>query len=116
MDQKQMFMKSLTIGYRLILCNVCFAALLFMISFAACKKSVPNPEAEYRSVAWNFLDLQEKNTVTSNWKKAPVTYQAYKGQEAAAVRFNTTQDVLLGPIVVFVAVDRKTVLGVALRD
>lgn len=102
----------LTIGYKMILCNLVFASLLFVISLASCEKDkTTSVETEYKKIAWNSLGAESQATVIAKWEDAGVSYQQYKGQEVAAVRFNTTQDGLLGPIVIYVSVENKTVLG-----
>lgn len=111
-------------GYKLLFCNLFFAIILSVICLGACKKEgLSSTEYDYRRIAWNYLDSQSKATVISDWRKAPITYTqgvpfapTYKDEQIAAVRFNTSNDAILGPIVVFVAVQSKTVVGVGLRD
>lgn len=81
------------------------------------------PDLDVKEVAWNVLSEKEKDTVIHNWKNAYVEEGAFSifhpenlgEQECYAVRFNTKDDSLLGPIVIYVAKDKKTILGVGLR-
>jgi len=110
-------MNSTTTGYKLLFCNLFFALILSVICLGACKKDgLTATEYDYRVIAWDHLDASSKATVISDWRKAPITYQTYKDEQVAAVRFNTSNDAILGPIVVFVAVENKTVAGVGLRE
>ena len=117
-------MNTTTTGYKLLFCNLCFAIILSVISLGACKKEgVTSTEYDYRRIAWNYLDASSKATVISDWRKAPITYSqgvpfapTYKDEQIAAVRFNTSNDAILGPIVVFIAVESKKVVGVGLRE
>lgn len=80
------------------------------------KEHNADPTMQIREVAWNSLSPQEKATVTTNWQAAPVTESVYNEKSAYAVRFNTTDDALLGPIMVYVDKTTKLVLGQGLRD
>ena len=71
---------------------------------------------QVREIAWNSLSTQEKATVITNWQVAPVAETVYNEKSAYAVRFNTTEDALLGPIFVYVDKNAKLVLGQGLRD
>ena len=102
----------LTIGSKIILCNLLFASLLFMISLSACEKEeVLSPEMEYRRIAWESLSDAERQTVTTDWPKAQLYYTKYKDEDVAAVHFNTKLDGLLGPITLYISVSTKKVVG-----
>jgi len=117
-------MNSTTTGYKLLFCNLFFTIILSVICLGACKKDgLTATEHDYRVIAWDYLDASSKATVISDWRKAPITYtqgvpfsQTYKDEQVAAVRFNTSNDAILGPIVVFIAVQSKKVVGVGLRE
>ena len=51
-----------------------------------------------------------------DWEQAPVELTTFEEKSAYSVRFNTSDDALLGPIMVFVDATTKEVLGHALRD
>lgn len=70
---------------------------------------------EVRQVAWNYLSEESQSTVTTEWKQAYIEYEIYNDEETYAVRFNTTDDALLGPIVVFVRKSDLSVVGEGLR-
>ena len=82
-----------------------------------CKKeSEAVPELQIREIAWNSLSEQQKLTANVDWKQALVSESTFYQKRVYAVRFNTTDDALLGPIVVYVDVSTKVVLGQVLRD
>jgi len=68
-----------------------------------------------RVIAWNYLSAQAKSTVIADWKQAPVNESTYNGISAYIVTFNTSDDALLGPIIIYIDVSTKVVLGQALR-
>ena len=80
------------------------------------KENEADLQLQIREIAWNSLSEQEKLTVIVDWKQAPVSESTYNKKSVYAVRFNTTNDALLGPITVYVDISTKVVLGQALRD
>jgi len=64
---------------------------------------------QIRETAWNSLSVTEKATVTVSWEKATVSETTYREKDVYAVTFNTSEDPLLGPIVVYID---KITLGV----
>ncbi|MEI6137688.1 MAG: hypothetical protein WCP85_00405 [Mariniphaga sp.] len=81
-----------------------------------CKKeNEAYSELQIREIAWYSLGEQEKLTVNVDWKQAPVSESTFYQKRVYAVRFNTTNDALLGPIVVYVDVSTKVVVGYATR-
>jgi uncharacterized protein YcfL len=65
-----------------------------------------------REVAWNSLSAEQQATVITNWQEANVEI---KEDGTYHVRFNTTDDPLLGPIVVFVNSQTFEIEGYAPR-
>lgn len=94
-----------------------FLILLVSIPFVqGCEKDKnTDPDMQIREIAWNYLSAQSQATVNVDWEKAPVTETTYNGFSVYAVTFNTSDDALLGPIIVYVDVSSKVVLGVAVR-
>lgn len=94
-----------------------FLVMILLIPFIqGCKKdNETDPDMQIREIAWNYLDAQAKATVNVDWEIAPVTKTTYNGSSAYAVAFNTTEDALLGPIIVYIDTTSKVVLGEALR-
>jgi hypothetical protein len=81
-----------------------------------CKKdSTPDPDMEIREIAWNYLNAQSQATVNVDWGKAPVSETTFNGISVYAVTFNTSEDELLGPIVVYVEVSSKVAIGQMMR-
>jgi hypothetical protein len=96
---------------------ICIALILFL---SGCKKeSKTDTELtimQIREIAWNYLDSQQKSTVNVDWRQSPVAESSFNGVKAYVVSFNTTEDALLGPIMVYVDMSGKSVLGQAMRD
>ena len=92
--------------------------ILALIPFiSSCKKEKEtDSNSQVREIAWNSLSEQAKSTVIIDWKQAPVTESTYNQKSVYAVSFNTSDDALLGPIIVYVETSTKVVLGQALRD
>ena len=70
---------------------------------------------QIREIAWNSLNEQAKSTVNVDWKQAPVNELTYKEKNAYSVCFNTSDDALIGPIIVYIDKDSLVVLGQGLR-
>lgn len=94
-----------------------FLVMILLIPFIeGCKKdNETDSDLQIREIAWNYLDAQAKATVNVDWGKAPVAETMYNGAKVYAVTFNTTDDALLGPIIVYVDAFSKVVLGETLR-
>jgi len=95
---------------------ICIALIPFISGCKKDREAYPDPTMQIREIAWNYLDNQQKSTVTVDWKLAPVIESSYNGVIAYAVTFNTTEDPLLGPIIIYVDSTAKAVLGQAIRD
>lgn len=89
--------------------------ILALIPFISNCKKETDSNSQVREIAWNSLSQQEKSTVIVDWKQAPVTESTYNEKIVYAVRFNTSDDALLGPITVYVDISTKVVLGQVLR-
>jgi len=79
------------------------------------KENDTDISAQIREIAWNSISQQEKSTVIIDWEKSPVTETIYNEKSAYAVIFNTSNDALLGPIIVYVEKKSLIVLGQGLR-
>lgn len=89
---------------------------LFLLSLSACKKEkLEMTDRDYRSLAWNYLNADQKATVNTNWELAPVAKPSIENPEAVSVTFGTTQDALLGPIIVYISMKTNTVTGIGGR-
>ena len=89
-------------------------ALIPIIS--GCKKeNATDSNLQIREIAWNSLNEQAQSTVIVDWKQAVVSESTYNQKSVYAVRFNTSDEALLGPIIVYVDISTKVVLGQALR-
>lgn len=90
-------------------------ALIVMVPFLShCKKDTDHYD-DIRKIAWNTLTTEEKATVTIDWTKAKVEISTYNANNAYAVTFNTKDDALLGPIIVYIDASTKVVVGRGLR-
>jgi hypothetical protein len=97
--------------------KILLSAFLISLALISCKKdSAADPNMQIREIAWNYITDYEKSTVNVDWKQAPVNESTYNGISAYEVIFNTTDDALLGPIMVYVDSSTKVALGQALRD
>lgn len=91
--------------------------ILALIPFIySCQKDNEADSAtQIREIAWNSLSDQAKSTVIVDWKQALVTETIYQDKSAYSVSFKTSDDALLGPIIVYVDKSSQIVLGQALR-
>lgn len=91
--------------------------ILALIPFiSSCKKDNDTDSyAQIREIAWSSLSEQEKSTVIVDWENAPVVEETYQEKTTYAVRFNTSDDALLGPIIVYVEKTSLVVIGQGLR-
>ena len=91
--------------------------ILAIIPFiSSCKKdNATDSNTKIREIAWSSLSEQDKSTVIIDWKKAPVTETTYQEKITYAVSFNTSDDALLGPIIVYIDKTSLIVLGRGLR-
>lgn len=91
--------------------------ILALIPFiSSCSKDNDiNQDTQIREIAWNSLSDQNKSTVTIHWQEASVTETTYQGKDVYAVSFNTSDDALLGPIVVYIDKVSLVAIGQGLR-
>ena len=71
----------------------------------------------YRKAAWNSLSPELQQTVTHDWREAVVSECEFYADRrpAVCVTFHTTQDPLIGPVVVYLDPVSQDVLGMAPR-
>ncbi len=74
-----------------------------------------NDEMLYRTIAWNYLGDRERATVIGDLTAAKVRTAQWQGKNVVSVRFNTHDDALLGPIIIYIDPQTKAVVGGALR-
>lgn len=84
-----------------------------------------NDADKFRKIVWDALDEKLKQTVVHDWHEAIVSIEdwenvAYKIDEkkrefVISVKFNTDVDGLLGPIIAYLDVETKEIVGGALR-
>lgn len=91
--------------------------ILSLIPFiSSCEKDNDiDLNTQIREIAWSSLSEQDKSTVIIDWKKAPVTETTYQEKSTYAVCFNTSDDALIGPIIVYIEKTSLIVLGYGLR-
>ena len=106
--------------------------------------SIPEQQSEVRTIAYNSLSDVEKASISDDWHNSAViegkylskgdfnvfvfdseieayfylsdlTVDLYSGKKLSAVRFNTVDDALLGPITVIVDLSDKKAIGQFLR-
>jgi len=90
--------------------------LLSTIFFFSCEKNEDSDQLmDIRYIAWQYLSDQSKSTVTINWMNAPVTETEYIGLDAYAVSFKTSEDAVLGPLIIYIDKYSKIVIGTTKR-
>lgn len=90
-----------------------FAMIVLFAAILGCESkinSVTGDDMEYRTIAWNYITEQEKATVTGDWRAARVQVTQWNDKTAVSVTFNTTEDALLGAIVVIIDPQTKKVV------
>jgi hypothetical protein len=89
-----------------------------VISFYSCTKGdmAATSVASCQEIAWVSLSDQEKLTITTEWRNARVEKTTYKNKKVYSVLFNTVDDALLGPIVIFVDRNSNRILGQGFRN
>jgi hypothetical protein len=80
--------------------------LIIIVVFSYCTKDL-SPKVslyKFREIAWNSLSDRQRETVISDWMDAHTESCTYweNNQKAICVIFNTTEDALLGPIIVYI--------------
>lgn len=106
-------MKNNSIKHAIKIVTVMVVFFTFMVS---CKKEVaPITDKEYRAIAWNYLNAATKATVNQKWEDAPVTKPSLESTELVSVTFRTTQDALLGPIIVYISIKSNTAISIGPR-
>jgi hypothetical protein len=89
------------------------AVLVLFAAMLGCESkinSVTGDDMEFRTIAWNYITEQEKATVTGDWHAARVQVTQWNDKAAVSVTFNTTNDALLGPIVIMIDPPTKKVV------
>ena len=99
--------------------------ILLLLLLFACSTDPDIGENTYRTVAWESLTEQEKESVTHDPDQAVVNmddeYPDWRDEypfdeiPAVSVRFNTIHDALLGPITVYLDKKSLNVIGQAAR-
>ncbi len=96
--------------------TILLVTFLTLTLLSSCKKeSLETTNLDYQTIAWNYLSAELKATVTTDYRNAEVKDITSDGKRLKAVWFPTTQDALLGPIIVYISVETKVVIGVGPR-
>lgn len=90
--------------------------VILMLALGVLLGACKNAKTDCRRTAWEYIGADQQATVNIDWRQAPVEQVEYKGKKACRVRFNTTQDELLGPISIYVEEATGTVLGQDMKD
>lgn len=92
-----------------------FAFVLLLI-FTSCKKDYTNDSySQIRASAWNILSAEEKKSVKGEWQESIVNETTYMDKNAFSVTFHTSDEQLLGPIIVYLDVNSRAVIGKGMR-
>lgn len=87
----------------------------FFFSLASCQDK-DDQEADFskiREIAYNYLDESSRQTIIGNWKEAIVRKMGNGNYE---VLFNTSQDALLGPILIEIDGETREVIKIYPRN
>jgi hypothetical protein len=74
-----------------------------------------NDEVDYRTIAWNYLSERERTTVIGGPDSGRVLPATWQEKDVVSVVFSTTEDALLGAIIIYIDPQSKKVLGSAPR-
>lgn len=88
---------------------------LVVVSFVSSCTRDDDSDMKIREIAWNSIDEQQKETVLIDWRNAPITEPNYEGKRVYAVTFNTSDDPILGPIIVYISKRSLAVVGYGAR-
>lgn len=91
-----------------------FFSVFMLVGYTGCEKDV-SIFMQVKETAWNLLTVQEKSTVNIDWKDAEVKDESYNDENVYAVTFSTTDNALLGPIIVYINKSSLEVVGKGLR-
>jgi len=105
------------------------------VSISSTTATAPNDEqdedAKIREIAWNSLSARQQESVQGNWKTAKVErpegssiwygiamdkQNAQIPDQVILVTFNTIQDQLLGPLVIYIDAESEQRIGVGIRE
>ncbi|WP_037289485.1 hypothetical protein [Saccharibacillus sacchari] len=105
------------------------------VSISSTTATPPNDEqdedAKIREIAWDSLSARQQESVQGNWKTAEVErlqgnsiwYGIAMDEQSTQipdqvilVTFNTTQDQLLGPLVIYIDAESEERIGVGVRE
>ena len=91
-------------------------SFIILILFS-CDSSSDNSEEKYLDIAWSYIDGNNDTTIIGGKQNGVVNLNSTWGEgiPSITVRFNTTEDALLGPITVHISKVTKKILGVDLR-
>lgn len=88
--------------------------ILFLLLISCSDKSTsPLPDDYHfvRLIAWNSINSEIKKTIITDWKEAKVDIGFFSEKKCYQVKFNTTLDVLVGPLVICIDYHTNKVLG-----
>lgn len=109
--------------------QILIVCMFFLLILSGCSSYSKYPEEIEE--AYNYVHPNSKETI-KNWQKASVSkytptedfevfdkneniYVNIKGTEVLEITFNTTDDELVGPIVVYVDEQSKDIIGMGAR-
>jgi hypothetical protein len=87
---------------------------LFAFLTFSCNLIFDDGYNEYRKIAWDYINGESDKTILGDWYDGKVDSEAiYSATQdtSISVTWNTTEDDLLGPITVYIQLDKKKVLG-----
>ena len=97
--------------------NKVLCAVMLAFLFMACSLPKNDGYDEYREIAWKYIDGDHDHTIIGGQYDGKIEVATYGPDQipAVGVSWNTIDDMLLGPIMVYVSIETKEVLGMGLR-
>ena len=86
-------------------------SLIILLALISCGPDilVPNQDkADFREIAWNHINQEEKEQVIGDWRDARVQIAKFDGENTVWVTFNS--DSFLGPIIVIIDLSTKVII------
>ena len=85
--------------------------LTILLGLISCGTDVLLPDqgkADFREIAWNYINQEEREQVVGDWRVAPVQIAEFNGENSVWVTFDS--DSFLGPIIVILDLNTRTVI------
>lgn len=100
---------------------------IFLLAVSIAVINTNNDHYPIKKISWNHLSDAQQSEVTTDWKDATVKkiklekkYSQFDdqfiGKDVYAITFKVSEQSLLGDITAYVTSDKKTFIGIGLRE